>query len=229
MFKKLNKEFFSRDAEIVARELLGKILVRKIKDANNKILKAKIIETEAYYGSEDPASRACQNGDLRETMLSEAGTILVYGVHNNWLINFVTNEKGRAEAVLLRALEPLNFSERCNGPGLLTKAMKIDKSFHNKNIIDNNELWLEENENDKDEKNNKKTVNNKIQYKEKNKKYKKPLIKHIENKSNTEFKENSNFKSKNIEIVEAFRIGVKKDLPQKLRFYIKDNKYVSRR
>ena len=173
----LNKNFFLRDAEIVARELLGKILVRKI---NNKILKAKIVETEAYYDERDPASRARQNGDLRETMLDKEGTILVYGIHNNWLINFVTNEKGKAQAVLLRALEPLNFKGKTNGPGLLTKALKINKKFHKKNICENEELWIEDNKED-------------------------------------------------FEIEEAFRIGVKIDLPEKLRFYIKGNKFISRK
>ncbi|MCX6711495.1 MAG: DNA-3-methyladenine glycosylase [Candidatus Woesearchaeota archaeon] len=174
---KLNKTFFLRDAEQVARDLLGKILVRKI---NNKILKAKIVETEAYYDENDPASRARQNGDLRETMKDKEGTILVYGVHNNWLINFVTNKKGKAEAVLLRALEPLNFKGKTNGPGLLTKALKIDKNLHKKNIYDNKELWIEDNKED-------------------------------------------------FEIENTFRIGVKRDLPKKLRFYIKGNKFISRK
>ena len=108
----MDRNFFVRDAEIVARELLGKVLVRKFDD---QILKARIVETEAYYDEKDPASRACQNGDLRETMLMKAGTLLVYGVHNNWLINFVTGEKGKAEAVLLRAVEPLNFKSPMKG------------------------------------------------------------------------------------------------------------------
>ena len=177
----MEKEFFSRNAEQVARELLGKVLVRNIK---GREVKAKIVETEAYYGEKDPASRACQNGDLRETMKMKAGTILVYGVHNNWMANFVTGEEGKAAAVLLRALEPLNFNGKCNGPGLLTKALLIDKSFHKQSIINNEKLKL----------------------------------------INCEEKNNENF-----EIVEAFRIGVKKDLPKKLRFYIKDNKHVSRK
>ena len=83
----MNKNFFNRKADVVARDLLGKFIVRNI---NGKELKAKIVETEAYFDENDPASRACQNGDLRETMMMEPGTILVYGVHNNWLINFVT-------------------------------------------------------------------------------------------------------------------------------------------
>jgi len=176
MKNELNKDFFSRDAEIVARELLGKIFIRI---ENGKEKKAKIVETEAYYGAEDPASRACQNGDLKKTMESFPGEILVYGVHNNWLINFVTGKKGKAEAVLLRALEPLNFKEKCCGPGLLTKAMNIKKEFHNKNIEDCDLILL-----------------------------------------------NNNFDG---EIVESFRVGIKKDLPKKLRFYIKDNQYVSRK
>jgi DNA-3-methyladenine glycosylase len=179
MVLKLRENFFEKEAKIVAEELLGKILVGKI---NGKELKAKIVETEAYYGPEDPASRACQNGDLKKTMEMKPGTILVYGVHNNWLINFVNNSEGKAEAVLIRALEPINFNENCSGPGLLTKAMKIDKSFHKKNICEGHDIYLIENE-------------------------------------EKEIKE----------IVKSKRIGVKNDLDTPLRFYIKDNKYISRK
>ncbi|GBE20271.1 3-methyladenine DNA glycosylase [archaeon BMS3Abin17] len=175
--KKLNGKFFSRDAKTVAQELLGKVLVRRV---GKEILKARIVETEAYFGGEDPASRACKNGNLKEVMEDEPGTILVYGVHNNWLINFITGSRGKAEAVLLRALEPLNFNARCNGPGLLTKALNIDKSFHNKEIIGNPEIWIVEN-------------------------------------------------NEKFEIEEAFRVGVTKDLPEKLRFYVRENKHVSRK
>jgi len=174
--EKLNKDFFSRNAEIVAKELLGKILVRM---EGGREKKEKIVETEAYYGVEDPASRACKKGDLKKTMESEPGEILVYGVHNNWLINFVTGRKGKAEAVLLRALEPLNFGGRCCGPGLLTEALNINKEFHNKNLWED-KLFILDNE---------------------------PVK----------------------EIIESFRVGVKKDLPKKLRFYIKNNKYISRK
>lgn len=166
---KLTKHFFKKDAEIVAKNLLGCILCRKIK---NKILKAKIIETEAYYDEKDPASRACKNGDLRKTMEMQEGTILVYGVHNNWLFNIVTGKKGKPQAVLIRSLKPINFEANASGPGLLTKAMSIDKKFHKKDITYNKEIWIE-----------------KAKRKEK--------------------------------IYSSFRIGVKKDLPKKLRFFIK--------
>ena len=174
----MDKEFFTRDAEIVAKELLGKILIRQVGGGKRN---ARIVETEAYFDDSDPASRACQKGDLQDTMKMDAGTILIYGIHNNWLMNFVTGSEGKASAVLIRALEPLNFEGKCSGPGLLTKALQIDKSFHKQNIFDNEELTI--------------LNNNKIN---------------------------------NFEIVEAFRIGVRKDLPKKLRFYIKDNEYVSR-
>jgi DNA-3-methyladenine glycosylase len=181
MVLRLKKGFFKKEAKIVAEGLLGKFLVRKI---NGKELKARIVETEAYYGPKDPASRARQNGDLKKTMEMKPGTILVYGVHNNWLINFVNNDEGKAEAVLIRALEPINFNENCSGPGLLTKALKIDKSFHKKNICDCSEIYLMENGD----------------------------------------------KAKGInKIIKSNRIGVKKDLDTPLRFYIKDNKYISRK
>lgn len=174
----LPKNFFSRNADIVAKDLLGKVIFRKI---NGKKLKARIVETEAYFGKEDPASRACKNGDLRKTMEMPAGTILVYGVHNNWLINFVTGKEKEASAVLIRALEPLNFDLNCSGPGLLTKSLNINKKFHKKNLFENKQIGIED-----------------------------------------------NFR-KNLEIISSFRVGIKKDLPEKLRFYIKHNKYISRK
>jgi len=173
----MDKSFFMQDAEKVARELLGCVLVRKI---GNREKKARIVETEAYYGERDPASRARQNGDLRKTMLMKPGTLLVYGVHNNWLLNFVNSREGKAEAVLIRALEPLNFEGKCNGPGLLTKSMLIDKRFHKQNLFGNKEIWLKKRE-------------------------------------------------KDLVIERSFRIGVSKDLKKKLRFYIKNNEFVSRK
>ena len=131
---KMHKFSPSKNARAVAKELLGKTMVRNL---NGKKLRAKIVETEAYFGAEDPASRACQNGDLRKTMAMEAGTILVYGIHTHWMLNIVTGKKGNHEAVLIRALEPLNFNANTKGPGLLTKAISIDKSFHKKGSVEN--------------------------------------------------------------------------------------------
>jgi len=180
MAKELKKDFFSRNAKVVARELLGKSLARKI---NGKFYKTRIVETEAYFDEKDPASKASRgNGDLKKTMKMPAGTILVYGVHNNWLVNFVTGRKGKAEAVLIRAVEPLNFNGNGKGPGLLTRLLKINKKHHKENLFNSSEIWVEEGNG-----------------------------------------------TKIIEIVEKYRIGVSKDIPEKMRFYIKDNKHVSRK
>ncbi|MDP2925666.1 MAG: DNA-3-methyladenine glycosylase [Nanoarchaeota archaeon] len=208
----LTKEFFLRDVETVAKELLGKVLVRKVGDSE---LQAKIVETESYFGSDDPASRARQNGDLKKTMEMDAGTILVYGVHNNWMLNFVTGRSEEARAVLIRAIEPLNFNSKGNGPGLLTKALKIDKKFHKQNIMDNKEIWIEDIGN--------KIVNNVVNIISGNRDSKVgksrkiiPITSKINNIPN-EF-----------EIGTSYRIGVTKDLDRHLRFYIKGNKFVSR-
>jgi len=176
---KIEKNFFKGNADDVARKMLGKVIVRKIAD---KELRARIVETEAYFDDGDPASRARQNGDLKKTMEMPGGTILVYGVHSNWLINFVTGNPGEASAVLIRALEPLNFDLKCSGPGLLTRGLEIGKEFHKRCVFDSEDIWIE---------------------------------------SDTGYAEP--------EIVEAFRIGVSNDLPEKMRFYIKDNPHVSRK
>ncbi len=176
---KLGKDFFARDADIVARELLGKVLCRKI---DNNVLKAKIVETEAYFDEKDPASRASKGENkVSKMMKQEPGKILVYNVHKYKMLNFVSGKKGVASAVLIRAVEPLNFEAKTSGPGLLTSALKINDEFHGKFQDEKNLLWVEE------------------------------------SADNEEF-----------EIVKSFRIGVTKDLPEKLRFYIKGNKFVSR-
>ncbi len=142
MAKKLNQCFFNQNAEIVARELLGKILVRKM---GRKELRGKIIETEAYFDEKDPASWA-RFGKRKDNFLmwEQGGKILVKNVHKYCMLNFVTGYKGKAEAVLIRKLEPLNFCARCGGPGLLTKSLEIDKCFNGKELC--SELWVEEGE-----------------------------------------------------------------------------------
>ena len=139
--RKIKKDFFERPADIVAKDLLGKILIRKF---SGKILKAKIVETEAYFSEEDPASRASKGKNkISEMMWEEPGTIMIYNVHKYKMFNLVTDKKNKASAVLIRALEPLNFSGRCSGPGLLTETLKINKEgFHGKSITNLREIFL---------------------------------------------------------------------------------------
>lgn len=135
----LNEEFFNRKAEIVAKELLGKILIRKI---DGKNLKARIVETEAYYGSRDPASRAFKKVKMSLPMFSKPGTLFIYNVHKYLMFNIVTEKEGKAGAVLIRALEPLNFKADLSGPGKLTQILKINKALNNKSLFSIKEIKI---------------------------------------------------------------------------------------
>ncbi len=137
----LPPEFFSRDPEAVARDLLGKILVRRL---DGKTLSGIIVETEAYYGVEDPASRAHYGmKPYNRLMWGQPGITFIYNVHNNWLLNIVAHEPGEVGAVLIRAIEPLEGVDLMmrhrmvgdpikltSGPGKLTKALRIGKSLN---------------------------------------------------------------------------------------------------
>ena len=135
--KILNRKFYLRSPDRVAKSLLGKILVRKI---GNKILAGKIVETEAYFGEEDPASRAYKRRYKKfyEIMGGEVGRSFIYVVHANCLFNVVAHRKNEVGAVLIRAIEPLkgieimiknrgikNILELTNGPGKLTQALNL--------------------------------------------------------------------------------------------------------
>lgn len=153
----LDKKFFNRDTIEVAKELLGKIIV---KNDNGITYKAMIVETEGYLGINDRAAHTFQNKktERNKVMYENGGTIYVYqtyGIH--MMLNFVTRDQGHPEAVLIRALEPiegidqmsinrfgkkydkLNSNQKknlTNGPGKLTKALDIDKSLNGKNLFD---------------------------------------------------------------------------------------------
>jgi len=137
----LSQEFFKRDPEIVAKEVLGKKLIRNL---DKTFLEGIIVETEAYFGFDDPASRA-YNGKktFNKLMWSEPGKVFIYNVHKYWMFNIVAHERGQIGAVLIRAIEPISGIEvmktyrsvkkdidLTNGPGKLTMALKIDKSLN---------------------------------------------------------------------------------------------------
>jgi DNA-3-methyladenine glycosylase len=137
----LPREFYERDPELVARELLGKRLLRKV---GGRALEGIIVETEAYYGQDDPASRAYRGmKPYNRLMWSEPGRAFIYNVHNNWLLNVIAHEPGKVGGVLIRAIEPKdgveemkknreveNLLRLASGPGRLTKALAIDKSLN---------------------------------------------------------------------------------------------------
>jgi DNA-3-methyladenine glycosylase len=143
----LPREFFERDPAFVARELLGKRLARRIEGGS---LEGVIVETEAYYGLQDPASRAFRGKkDYNRLMWGEPGRVFVYNVHRYWMFNVVAHEPGEIGAVLIRALEPTRGLEAMlrnrsvedrrgltSGPGKLTIALGIDRSLHGMDVID---------------------------------------------------------------------------------------------
>ncbi|NOT76403.1 MAG: DNA-3-methyladenine glycosylase [Cyclobacteriaceae bacterium] len=153
---KLTKEFYSgKDVVKIAKGLLGKGLFTAI---NGNVIGGMIVETEAYSPKER-GSHAYQNRmtNRNAVMFKEGGhayVYLCYGIHN--LFNVVTNVEGKADAVLIRALEPVKGTQFMkenmktihekritSGPGKLTKALGIDRS-HNALKVWSADLWLED-------------------------------------------------------------------------------------
>lgn len=137
----MKREFFERDGKRVAKELLGKILT---KDG----MRGLIVETEAYYGEDDPASHASKGPTERnKIMYGQPGRAYVYLCYgNHWLLNVVTEKEGVPGAVLIRAIEPVkglrkmrgkrdaDYYNLTNGPGKLTQALGIDKEYNGKDL-----------------------------------------------------------------------------------------------
>ena len=187
----LTREFYERDPETVAKELLGKKLIRKL---DKNLLEGIIVETEAYYGLHDPASRAYHGiKNYNKPMWNEPGRAFIYNVHRYWMFNIVAHKLNQIGAVLIRAVEPTKGTEimkknrpvkkpfnLTNGPGKLTVALKINKDLNEVPVTScESEIVI---------------ANNKMEF----------------------------------EIGSSHRIGIRKDLERKLRFFIKGNKFVSR-
>ena len=190
--KVISKGFYERDPAQVAKDLLGKVLVRKLQ---SNVLSGKIVETEAYYGGNDPASKAYKGRKrFNELMFLDVGKTFIYMVHGNWLLNIVPHVKGGVGAVLIRAIEPLegveamlenrsvkNMRELTSGPGKLTRALAITKDLNGVDVTKkDSKLFVAEGRNE------------------------------------------------TFQIGTSPRIGVKADLPQNLRFFIKGNMFVSK-
>ncbi len=153
--KKLKRNFYTRDLQIVAKELLGKILVKKDGKA---ILSGKIVEVEAYDGDIDEASHAFTGKTERtKIMFNEGGYFYVYFTYGaHYCCNVVTGKKGRGTAVLIRALEPVEgissmsknrfgnmIDEKdkiklTNGPGKVCKAFGISKEHYGVDLTGEN-------------------------------------------------------------------------------------------
>lgn len=146
--KRLSRKFFEKPTVKVARELLGKFLIRKIIPSTSsgqaKIIRARITETEAYCGTRDLACHASKGLTERtRVMFGPAGLSYVYVIYGMYhCLNIVTEKKGNPSAVLIRALD----YESCDGPGKLCRELKIDKKLNNIDITQSNLLWIEDGE-----------------------------------------------------------------------------------
>ncbi len=153
------------------------------------------METEAYHGLNDPASRAYHGLKKYNKLMWEApGRAFIYNVHKFWMFNIVAHKPNQVGAVLIRALEPTkgidvmkrnrpvkSVSDLTNGPGKLTLALGISKSQNGISVTSSKSEIV--------------VVDNKIR----------------------------------IEPVRTHRIGVKRDVEKKLRFFAEGNNFVSKR
>ena len=125
----LGPDFFERPTLEVARDLLGKLLVR---EKGGRRLGGRLVEVEAYCGPEDLAAHSSRGLTPRTRVMygppGHAYVYLVYGMHH--CLNFVTRPQGIPQAVLIRALEPDPGTGRCSGPGLVCRALEIDRSLN---------------------------------------------------------------------------------------------------
>lgn len=133
----IDNKIYRLPATALAPLLLGKILCVK---HGEDVIRARITETEAYFGEEDTACHAHKGKTKRTEVLYESGGIsyvyLCYGIHA--LINVISGEKDHPEGVLIRGIEGYN------GPGKLTKYLGIDLSFNRLSLTKSDIIWIED-------------------------------------------------------------------------------------
>lgn len=150
--KILRRDFFARPTAAVARDLLGKVLVRRI---GGRVLSGRIVETEAY-ASDDPASHAFRGlSERNRALFGEVGHAYIYQTHGHFCLNVVAKKGRPAGGVLLRALEPLEGfgpagpgggktapARQASGPGNLARAMGIDMRLYGADLTKKGPLFV---------------------------------------------------------------------------------------
>ncbi len=196
MLKPLTRDFYVGDTIEVAKNLLGKIIVRKFRKT---VLSGKIVEVEAYIGSYDPACHAYKKTKGRcKVMYSIGGTAYVYFVYgNHHCFNVVTGKEGEGNAVLVRAVEPIvgikkmksfrggiqELHNLTNGPGKFCQAFGITLKDNGRDLVTDKDFFIAEND--------------------------------VQNKDE-------------IIIMQSTRIGINKGKDFPYRFFILNNKFVSK-
>ncbi|MCM2374214.1 DNA-3-methyladenine glycosylase [Aporhodopirellula aestuarii] len=149
---RLQRNFFQRDPETVARELLGCGFAHRCGD---EWLGGWIVETEAYLANDDPACHGARGpGSSNASMFAEAGSLYVYPIHAKFCVNLVTEGVDIGSAVLIRAIEPvwgidIMMQNRgttdprriTSGPGMICSAMRVDRSSDGIDVTRSSE-WI---------------------------------------------------------------------------------------
>lgn len=161
---RLPRSFYARPTEVVARDLLGKALLRRIPpdDATRGGAKAAgwiggmIVETEAYLPTNDPACHASKGKrKSNASMFSQPGTLYVYPIHGKHCMNAVTEKVGHGCAALIRAIVPLwgiesmirnrglqDHRRLTRGPGMLCQALRVDRNCDGIDLIRHRTLLI---------------------------------------------------------------------------------------
>lgn len=148
---KLSRDIYLQDVLVVSPQLLGKVIHIK---GEHGIRRYRIVETEAYDGRIDRASHAFpyKRTKRTEVMFEEGGRLYIYLIYGMYYcLNIVVNVKDTPQAILIRALEPLDEGEitnkkdmKTNGPGKLCKHLGIDSSFNGEDLLTSQRIWIED-------------------------------------------------------------------------------------
>jgi DNA-3-methyladenine glycosylase len=149
----LSRAFYARDPASVARDLVGKQLIRQ---SPAGLAAGRIVEVEAYLSGRDPACHANRGMTRRNaTMFGPPGHAYVYMIHSRWCLNAVTEDVGLGSAVLIRAIEPLvgldlmrerrgreQLLDLARGPARLCQSLDVTKQFDGWDLTVGRELWI---------------------------------------------------------------------------------------
>lgn len=139
MSRRLKRNFFARKPEVVAKELLGKILVRKV---GKRVLSGRIVEVEAYLNGDEAAHSFTGISKRNQSLYKGGGHLYIHTQRHHTLMDIVTDKEGVPGSVLIRALEPIegldlmrqkrgreNPHELMSGPGKICEALDISLAF----------------------------------------------------------------------------------------------------